>query len=750
MSTTCTVETALHPAVAQALAFTEAYQRHRDAHPALREAMCLRTQYPALMPPLKAGDVFAGGKAEDRIAYLGSMWWAMMPNQRGPGKQGGYCFDFAAAERYENPTDRAVISQLSDFWRSECTWAKIHETWDADMLELIRGDGQIAGGGCGFALGLDLERLVQHGIPGLLADVEARIERATARDDLDFLRALRLALELVVDVCNHYREQARRLVPTIEDDINRARMITIAESLAAIVDRAPGTLHEAMQLLWIYSVLACGRHIDAWRMDGALGDAFAADIDSGRLSAEEATELTQALWRQFLKHGDPAVCRVVIGGKGRRNEQNADRFCMAAMEATRRHHDVIPQLTLRFHSGQDPALMRKAFDVLGEGTTYPMLYNDDVNVPGVAKALGVSEQDAERYHPLGCGEYMITGASPSLLNVGWSVPKSLEAAMLNGRDAEGNPLGIEDGEDDPGSGLESLTRALDRQLAYAADLAARVHAKNNVIFRSDCAFLFASLLTDDCIDRGRSLFDGGVRYTGACAMAHGFTNCADALIAMQRLVYENGSATYDDVLKALAADFDGCETIERQLRAAPKFGNDNDEVDTLLVELWQRISRFAAEAGARAGLDFLTVSSVNPGGYGMGAQCGATADGRRAGLPFAIGNAPMAGMDTCGITAMLNSVAKIDPANGGATTNIKLGENLFGLNRPQLEALFAAYWKQGGVQAMVTVVNKADLEDAMAHPERHPHLLVRIGGWSARFVGLDRPTQEEIIRRTLY
>jgi pyruvate-formate lyase len=149
-------------------------------------------------------------------------------------------------------------------------------------------------------------------------------------------------------------------------------------------------------------------------------------------------------------------------------------------------------------------------------------------------------------------------------------------------------------------------------------------------------------------------------------------------------------------------------------------------------------------------MHFFTASSVNPGGYYMGSRCGATPDGRHSGRPFAIGHAPTAGQDTSGITAFLNSVAKADPANGGVATNVKLGKEYFTRSRGKLEAMFNAFWKQGGQQASVTVVSQQDLKDAMDEPEKYPHVLVRVGGWSARFVELEREVQEDILQRTAY
>lgn len=742
----------LHPVVAQAVAFTEAYRRHQNEHPARREAACLRAQFPALLPSIAEDEVYAGGNPAHRVVYMGPIWWAMMPCRCGPGKQGGYCFDFAARKRYPSEVDQAALAELEAFWESECTWGKAHRTWDDEIRALFRDDGQVAGGGCGHVVALDFDRLLRLGIPGMrkaIAERQARVPSAS--DDPVFLEALGDALDVFVSICRHYESEARARLGErgrAWSAGERARLERIASSLGAIVERPPESLHEAIQLYWLYNVIASGRHIEGYRMDEALGDFLARDLDRGVLSEEQATELVLGLWRQFAKHGDAAVCRVVIGGKGRRNPENANRFCRIAMEATRRHQHVIPQLTLRFHAEQEPALLRQAYDIIGEGCTYPMLYNDDVIVPGVAELFSVTEDEAARYHPVACGEYLLGGASPSLLSVGFSIPKSLEAALLGGKGLEGELLGAP-----TPTVFESfgdLRRALSAQLSFIVNLAARAYSMNNAVHRRECAYLFASLLTDDCLERGRSYLDGGLRYVGACVMAHGFTNAADALIAIEREVFESKSVTLCELIDALRSNFENCEELRARLCAAPKFGNDEDAPDTVLATMFREINDLAKAAARRSELDFLTVSSVNPGGYGMGAVCGATADGRLAKTPFAIGNAPTAGADKRGLTALMNSLRKVSPVNGGATTNIKLSRSLFREDRPKLEALFGTFFKRGGMQSSLTVVNQADLEDALVHPERHSNLLVRVGGWSARFVELEREVQEEIIARTAY
>jgi pyruvate-formate lyase len=135
----------------------------------------------------------------------------------------------------------------------------------------------------------------------------------------------------------------------------------------------------------------------------------------------------------------------------------------------------------------------------------------------------------------------------------------------------------------------------------------------------------------------------------------------------------------------------------------------------------------------------------------LGFETAASADGRKCCDPFAIGNSPVAGRDQSGITALFNSVRGITAENGGYITNFKISKSMFSPeNRPKTEALFTTFFKHGGQQANITVVGSRDLEDAMVHPENYSNLLVRIGGWSARFIDLEKRIQLEILNRTLY
>lgn len=744
----------LNPIIAQAVEFTEVFKQHIDAPLAIREAMCLKAQYPATVGKIRPGDVLAGRRRLDRLVYVGTMWWAPPPRKVegkwSPTKQGGYCFDFGLADEMgKTDEEERVLAGLSEFWKEHCTWTKVNATYDDEMNQFARGNGQIGAGANGFCVAVNLDRMMQRGIPGLMADIDAReVKAKKAGEDTSFFEGLRIALQVVIDVAKHYREQALSMAADAVESGEIARLKTMAATLDAILDHAPRNFREAVQLYWLYTTLVSGNHPEAFRIDQALGDFLANDIDSGRMTEEECIQLLVALWKMTSENGADALCRIVIGGMGRRNPVNADRFCMAAMEATRRRRHITPQLTLRFHKEQDPKLLKKAFDCIGEGCCYPMLYNDDVVVPGVMRSMDVPQAAAEHYYPLGCGEFMVGWESPSLLCCGWSIPKSLDAAMRNGT-SDGRQIGPKTGETASLDTFEKLYESFLWQVRFSAGISAKAYRKVCECVPKECPFLLASLLTDDCLENGKGILEGS-RYIGGCVMGHGFTNAADGLAAIRKYVYQERRFTLQQLLTALDADFQGHDEIRKLLVAAPKFGNDIDEVDQILATLWKDIQTAAREAGKQQKLAFHTVSSVNPGGYGMGAGCGATPDGRKAGKPFAIGHAPTAGNDTSGLTALFNSVAKADAGNGGAATNFKISRELFTRSRGNLEAMFGAYFDGGGQEATITVVNRNDLESALKEPEKYSHVLVRLGGWCARFIDLERSIQEDIIKRTLY
>ena len=266
------------------------------------------------------------------------------------------------------------------------------------------------------------------------------------------------------------------------------------------------------------------------------------------------------------------------------------------------------------------------------------------------------------------------------------------------------------------------------------------------------SFLFASLLTDDCIERGKALLDGGVRYLGGTNETYGNINTSDSLWAIKDLVFDRKKYTLSQLNEAMLANFEGYEQIRKDCLDCDKYGNDLDTADTMANDLYEFVAKGVRDRGIAIGMQyFLIVISNNQLNTEWGNKTGASPDGRLAGMYMNPANNPQGGANKSGPTAMLNSLTKFDAKyHGGSVQNIKFSPAMFNENRELIKSLFKTYFAKGGCHLMVTVVDKGILEDAVKHPEKYPDLIVRVSGFSAVFVDLSPNIQEELMSRVLY
>lgn len=717
-------------ALARAVAFTDAHRASAGLPPAEREGRLLDLQFPECLQPPQAGDLLAG-----RIFYP---MVGFSPEAMGLGY---YCakvfFDTWREHPDASPEEAAQCEALTAYWRTECTNAKVRAAYPASLAKALPSDAWTEDSGVGFPLYrmggtmLDYAKLLRLGIDGFAALPDASEAMSVCRQTV--VRTLRRALE-------HYGESARDLP-------DPAR-----EALARLASGArPATLREAMQLLWLTALLS-----GSWnygRLDDTLGPFLADDLDAGRLDEAEALDLICSLWRLIHAYNNQYNNRVIVGGRGRRHEAAADRFALLAIEATRREHLNQPQLTLRFDEAQNPLLWERALDAIGEGCTFPMLYNDTVNIPAVACAFNVSEEEATAYLPYGCGEYVLGSRAVNAPNGVINLLKALEVALHGGVD----PVTGQRLLDLPGAEklntFEALWTSYTRVVEHTVAALAEQEALEYRVAGEEAAFAFFSHLLDDCACRGRPAFSGGLRHLGGALETYGNTNAADSLLVIDELVFRRRELTLPELVDALDADFAGHDALRARCRAVAKYGNDEGTADAMAVRVHEHICRVTREQATRVGLDnYLVVIINNWANTVLGCKTLASADGRASGTPMANGNNPAPGADVSGVTAFLNSLAKLDPSlHAGAVQNMKFSREWFTPEtRPKFDALLKAWFASGGTQAMITVVSRDDLQSAMAEPEKWGHLMVRVGGFSIRFVELPRKAQMEVLERTLH
>jgi pyruvate-formate lyase len=746
--------------LATEIKFTEVYRKYKDEHIAIREGMCLKVLFPDTLAPIEEGDLFAGRGL--RMEWGGVGFTPDITLYQNPHGMGYfYREDVFARELEKQDLDeeyRNQIKEAMEFWRTENTCARIKSTYTDRIKEALPSDSFAGDVGVGFPLYRmtgayeNYEKLVTLGLPGMYEEVEKFRKNAEADGgDVKFYEGMKLALDVFKDSCLYYKEQALEMAYKTEEDLRKKELLEMAEVLEKITVSKPETMREAIQLFWLHTILS--GVMDYGRMDIFLGDFLASDIKNGLLTDEKALELLQSLWtlmvaRKTVYHG-----RVVIGGKGRRNEENADKFAMLAMEASSTVKAIEPQLSLRFYEGMNPALMEKGLLVIGEGRTYPMLYNDDVNIEAVKTAFEVGEEIAEQYMPFGCGEYIIDHKSFGSPNGVINLLKALEVTLNNGREViYGRDMGLKLGEFKDFKTFEELYAAFKKQAEYYIEILAEQEALLYEEIGQISPFLFMSMLYDGCLEKGKGMFAGGLDYLGGTLESYGNTNTVDSLVAIKELVYDKKLLTQEEMLKALHANFEGYERERRMMLNATKYGNDNEAADRIAVDLHNFMSHTIRKQAERVNLhSYLMVIINNSANTYLGRWTGASADGRKAKEFMANANNPTGGADKNGITAMLNSLVKLDPSyHAGAVQNMKFSREMFNNSREKVKALLDTYFEKGGAQAMISVLNRNDLERAMVEPEKYQHVFVRVGGFSARFVELEKDVQQEILSRTLY
>ena len=747
--------------------FTETYKKYIDASPEIREIMCLKTLYPYGLKNIKEDSVFAGMQNMDGMSGFNNLPVVFNPKKE---SQIAYFASISTLRYYakEFPERAKEIEEVIEFWKKEATFIKIREEAPQDVKDYLfpnmmglddegymrktkpgkpRGSGFISGSFDTRIAGImpDFRVILENGIPGLYALVE-KYENINGKND--FYTSVRLGLELATDTMEYYRNQLEEIIPKAKQE-NKKRLIELDEILFNLQRQKPQTLKEAMQLMAIFIVLT---GIDNFgRMDVFLGDYLASDIDSGLLTEEDAIELIIAFW-DFLSDNSGAYdSRVIIGGKGRENEENADKFAMLALEATRRRHQVKPVLTLRLYKEQNPMLYKKGLELISEGCIYPTLYNDEVSVEGFMKSMDVPYEDALDYTPIGCGEMVIAGKSVGSPNSTFRMLKGLEAALHNGYDGiSGAKVGISTGEIEEFDTFDKLLNAFLKQLDARLQIDAKVHAWNRKITAREAAFVLPSLFMSDCLEKGKAIFQGGVRYFGANLEGFGLTNVVNSLAVIKKLVYEENKYTLSEIVNILDNNFEGYEEEKELFKSIDKFGNNKPWVDDLKLPIEKFINEKANEYGKQNGFHYCTIASVNPGGITIGPSTGASADGRNKCQDFALANSPMPGTDISGITAMLLSTAKADAANGGYVTNMNISRETMLKNIDKVGDIFKTYFEIGGLQLNINCFSRGDLEKALINPEEYRNIIVRVSGYSARFVELDPITQKHIMERTLY
>lgn len=736
--------------LSEQLSIMEQYTRTHEANlkqpKEVREAECLKVLYPRMFRSIEPQDKIAG-----RIDFL-PIGFGTVTSLGGVGH---YCVFHKLRDFQKNLTeeaDKKRVADLYDYWldhdlktiycREVLTDDTIGRFIDCEypLIATARLSGMM----------LDYPKLLERGIGGLREDIQKKME---SDSENQFYQGALSCLDLFSDSAEYLQAMAQRQKVACRDEKRREELETIANGLKKIKSGKPESFHEALQLIWLYALLS--GVINYGRLDDYLGPYLVADFESGKLTEQEAYDYIYSLWTMIENRRTTVNGRIIVGGKGRKNPKEADVFLHIAMKVAKNSRYVEPQFTLRFDSETSEEIWDEALDALGAGATYPTLYNDDVNIPAVAWGMRIDEKTACQYVPFGCTEFVIQGQSTGTPNVCINLLKLLNIFMNDGID----PM---DGKDKTGGfSLKSLAsygsfdefyQGYKEFLDYYLDLSANAQYHSYEVMSEHVSFLFNSILMDDCIERGKALLDGGVRYLGGTNETYGNINTSDSLTAVKHLVFDTKRYSLEMMNRAMTANFEGFEDLRKDCLKCDKYGNDLDTADAMANDLYEFVAKGVRERGIRLGMQyFLIVISNNQLNTEWGKRTSASADGRLSGMYMNPANGPQGGADQSGPTALLNSLSRFDARyHAGSVQNIKFSPAMFRENREVIKALFKTYFRRGGCHLMVTVVDKKTLEDAVEHPEQYPNLIVRVSGFSAVFVNLAPDVQKELLSRVTY
>lgn len=597
------------------------------------------------------------------------------------------------------------------------------------------------------------------GFEGLRDEIEARLT-STDIADPDFPRrenywrsAMRVC-DAGMLLGKRYSQAARDAAAGQTDPEEKARLDTIAQTCETVTRRGAKTFYEAVQMLWLTHVLSCGNDgINAnsiGRLDQFLWPYYQADLQAGRLSRHEATELMIELALKLYLEYD--VQAITLGGCDKEGRCAVNELSYIILDATEAV-DFVRDLCVRIDSNTPKEFLERSCELIVKGGGIPFLFNDECFLPALTER-GIELEDARDYAPIGCVELTIPGkANPHAVSGWFNTTKCLEFALNNGRTFETNAqVGPRTGEFAEFKTYDDFYRAYQTQVDFFARRMAYNINRGELYQQQNGPLAMWSLLTDDCIERGRDITDGGAKYNYHSICLLGVPNTADSLYAIKTLCFGDKSLPAEELLSALRANFDGHEPLRQKLLHLPKYGNDEMAVDAIAGEISNEfIALMDTMKSPLNGKYFVHLFSFLCN-LTFGRQLWATPDGRKAGEPLAYSLSAVQGRDRKGVTAMLNSLANMphNKAAGGSAAIIEIDPKVVeGPNGPTLLAeIIRGAFQMGVGQLQWNVVTAERLRQAQKDPENFGNISVRVAGFSQMFKLLGPSLQEHIIRRT--
>lgn len=690
---------------------------------------------------------------------------------------------------YITEETKQQLRQLAPFWENNNLRARgealLPEEVSVFMETGVFGmEGKLNAGDAHLAV--NYEKVLANGLRGYeekTKQLKAELD-LTDPDSIDknvFYKAVLIVIDAVHNFALRYSRLAEEMAAKETDEKRKAELMEMRRICAKVPYEPAGSFWEAVQSVWfiqlILQIESNGHSLSYGRFDQYMYPYYIKDIKEGKMKEEDVLELLTCLWIKTLtinkvrsqshtlsSAGSPMYQNVTIGGQTTDKKDAVNELSFAVLQSVAQTRLTQPNLTVRYHANIDKHFFDECIEVMKLGFGMPALNNDEIIIPSFIN-WGVKEEDAYNYSAIGCVETAVPGkwgyrcTGMSYINF----PRVLLCAMNNGVDMTSGKRFTK------GYGYFTDMETYD-ELLSAWDKTVREMTRYSVIVENaidkaserDVPDILCSALTDDCIGRGKTIKEGGAVYDFISGLQVGIADMADSLAAIKKLVYEEKKITRQQLWNAILDDFqspEGKKIQEMLINDAPKYGNDNDYVDNLVVEAYdsyldeiKKYPNTRYHRGPIGGIRYGGTSSISANvGQGMGTM--ATPNGRNAHEPLAEGCSPAHNADKNGPTAVFKSVSKLptEKITGGVLLNQKMTPQMLSTeeNKQKLEMLIRAFFNRlHGYHVQYNIVSRDTLLDAQIHPEKHKDLIVRVAGYSAFFNVLSRKTQDDIIGRT--
>jgi pyruvate formate-lyase/glycerol dehydratase family glycyl radical enzyme len=695
-----------------------------------------------------------------------------------------------SGDKFEStPEDREELRGLIEYWKGKTLQDRAKALQPQDVLtatamSVIEWEGNVTAGEGHITV--DYATIVEKGLGWYLREIETRQRSLDLAEPENLMkRKFYEAAEMTTRAVSAFIERNARLALDLSNaesnDVRRAELKRLSEVCLHVASGKPQTFYEALQLVWfvhlILQIESNGHSFSLGRIDQYLLPFYLRDTATGMISSADALELIECFFLKMFTvnkirsyshtlvvSGYPTYQNVCVGGQTAMGVDATNELSYLFLEALAAVRLSEPNFYIRVHENMDERFLARAADIVRLGFGMPAFVNDKVIVPSLMNR-GVTLDDAMNYATMGCLEVSVPGKWGYRANgkIKLNMLKMLEVTLNGGRDPQtGLVLNPSDRKLGTFGNFESLREEWRRQVAYYTRLHVVADNINSLATEQLTPDVFCAVLIQDCIGRGKLICEGGAIYDMQSGSQIGLANVGNSLAAMKRVVFDSASASQDELREAMDANFETPrgERIRSMLLNAPKYGNDDDYADQVTKEAYddyclevEKYKNTRSGRGPKGGGWFpatVTISSNIPAGR----KVGATPDGRKAFTPTADGCSPAHNTEMHGPTAVIRSVDKLSTLliTGGNLLNCRLDPSSIrgeeGLRR--LIALIKAHFRLYGWHVQFNTVDTAMLLEAQKSPENYRDLTVRVAGYSALFVALDREVQNDIIDRMAY